>query len=103
MDNFFSEVYSIVKRIPKGKVATYGQIAAMAGSPKAARIVGYALHVNPEPGIIPCHRVVNKDGRVAPGFAFGGPDVQEDLLRSEGVGFVSHGYADIENHLWNGE
>lgn len=100
--NFFKKVYEQVKRIPKGKVATYGQIAILAGSPRAARVVGFALHVNPEPGIIPCHRVVNKEGRVAPGFAFGGPNVQEDMLRAEGVSFIRHGYADIAEHLWDG-
>lgn len=103
MDNFFDKVYEAVMLIPKGKVASYGQIARICGSPRASRVVGYALHVNPKPGIIPCHRVVNKEGRVAPGFAFGGPDVQEDLLRREGVSFVSHGYVDIEKHAWNPE
>jgi methylated-DNA-protein-cysteine methyltransferase-like protein len=57
-------------------VASYGQVARMVGRPRNARFVGYALHVNPEPGIIPCHRVVFRDGSLAPGFAFGGEDVR---------------------------
>ena len=69
--NTFELIYDVVKHIPKGKVMTYGQVATLAGNPRWARVVGYALHVNPEPGVIPCHRVVNRDGRVAPGFAFG--------------------------------
>ena len=87
--SFFKAVYEAVKRIPSGKVASYGQIAAAVGRPRAARQVGWALHVNPEPGTIPCHRVVNRFGRVAPGFAFGGSDVQRQLLEKEGVVFDS--------------
>ncbi|MBR2375170.1 MAG: MGMT family protein [Clostridia bacterium] len=83
--NFFQKVYAAVKRIPKGKVATYGQIACAVGAPRSARQVGFALHVNPEPFIIPCHRVVNRFGRLAPAFAFGGEEIQAELLRSEGV------------------
>ena len=71
---FSRRVYEVVRRIPKGKVATYGQVAALAGAPRNARFVGYALHSNPEPGVIPCHRVVFRDGSLAPGFAFGGPE-----------------------------
>ncbi|MBP5308405.1 MAG: MGMT family protein [Clostridia bacterium] len=81
----FQAIYEAVKKIPKGKVATYGQIAAAVGHPRAARLVGYALHVNPEPGVIPCHRVVNREGRLAPAFAFGGAEIQKRLLESEGV------------------
>ena len=102
-DNFYQRVYAVVRRIPKGKVATYGQIAILAGSPRASRVVGYALHVNPEPGIIPCHRVVNREGRVAPGFAFGGSDVQEAMLRAEGIEFAKKGYVALEGQLWDGE
>lgn len=86
--SFNDHVYDIVKQIPAGCVATYGQVAALAGKPRNARAVGYALHANPEPGVIPCHRVVFRDGSLAPGFAFGGPDRQRALLRSEGVTFV---------------
>ena len=83
--SFFDEVYMHVKNIPKGKVATYGQIAHLCGNPRASRAVGYALHVNPEPGVIPCHRVVNRMGYLSGGFAFGGIEVQKKILMEEGV------------------
>ncbi|MCI1219421.1 MAG: MGMT family protein [Bifidobacterium sp.] len=87
-ESFSSRVYDVVRRIPMGKVATYGQVAALAGNAKSARIVGYALHSNPQPGVIPCHRVVFRDGSLAPGFAFGGPERQRALLEDEGVLFI---------------
>ncbi len=96
--NTFEKIYEVVKNIPKGKVATYGQVALLAGNPRWARVVGYALHVNPHPGIIPCHRVVNREGRVAPGFAFGGEGVQRQLLESEGIVFESDGRIDLEKY-----
>ncbi|MFT9110748.1 MAG: MGMT family protein [Bifidobacterium psychraerophilum] len=86
--NFSQRVYEVVRGIPAGKVATYGQVAALAGNPRNARIVGYALHSNPEPGVIPCHRVVFRDGSLAPGFAFGGPERQRELLEQEHVRFI---------------
>ena len=85
---FFQTVYEIVKRIPKGKVATYGQVARVAGNPRMARQVGWALHQNPEPEVIPCHRVVNRFGCCCEGFAFGGAGVQRALLEEEGVLFL---------------
>lgn len=100
--SFYGKVYSIVRKIPKGKVATYGQIAALCGSPKASRIVGSALHHNPEPVTVPCHRVVNRFGMLAPEFAFGGKEVQRKLLESEGVK-VNDDYAvDLSEYLWDG-
>ena len=96
--NTFVKIYEVVKSIPDGKVATYGQVALLAGNPRWARVVGYALHVNPEPGIIPCHRVVNREGRVAPGFAFGGEGVQRQLLESEGIVFETDGRIDLEKY-----
>ena len=96
--NTFEKIYEIVKSIPKGKVATYGQVALLAGNPRWARVVGYALHVNPEPGVIPCHRVVNCEGKVAPGFAFGGEGVQRQLLESEGIVFETDGRIDLEKY-----
>ena len=96
--NTFEKIYEVVKSIPKGKVATYGQVALLAGNPRWARVVGYALHVNPEPGIIPCHRVVNREGKVAPGFAFGGEGVQRQLLQTEGVVFESDGRIDLSKY-----
>jgi len=98
-DGFFNAVYEIVKTVPKGKVATYGMVARLAGRPRLARYVGYALHVNPEPGVIPCHRIVNREGRLAPSFAFGGSEVQQKLLENEGVE-VKNGYVPLERFLW---
>jgi len=84
--NTFELVYKAVSKIPRGNVATYGEIAKYIGT-KNPRIVGYALHVNKDPDNIPCHRVVNIKGEVARGYAFGGVDVQKKLLESEGVRF----------------
>lgn len=95
--NTFHKIYEQVKKIPEGKVATYGQIALMAGNPRWSRVVGYALHSNPEPGVIPCHRVVNKDGKLSKSFAFGGENVQRDMLISEGVIFIDENTVDLKN------
>lgn len=78
-------IYEAVKKIPKGRVATYGQIAEMAGNRKLCRVVGNALHRNPDPEHIPCYRVVNARGEVARSFAFGGAGEQARLLEAEGV------------------
>ena len=83
--SFYDKIYAAVCEIPCGQVATYGQVAAMAGSGGAARAVGNALHRNPNPEVIPCHRVVNAQGRLAPHFAFGGEGQQQKLLEAEGV------------------
>lgn len=93
--NTFARIYAAVKLIPRGSVATYGQVAAAAGNPRWARVVGYALHVNPQPGVIPCHRVVKKDGEVSSAFAFGGANRQVELLTDEGVSFVDGSHVDL--------
>ena len=90
-DSFFQRIYDCVKRIPRGKVASYGTIAALAGKPRAARAVGWALHVNPDPEGIPCYRVVTKAGGVSAAFAFGGENVQRAMLVSDGVEFDENG------------
>lgn len=97
-NNFFERVYEAVKQIPKGKVSTYGDIARAIGAPRCARQVGWALHVNPEQGVIPCHRVVFKDGSLAPGFAFGGSEAQKAMLVSEGVAFTKDGKVDMTSY-----
>lgn len=99
MDNFFDGVYRAVRNIPKGKVLSYGDVARLVGAPRCARQVGWALHVNPQPGVIPCHRVVFKDGSICPGFAFGGEEAQAALLESEGVQ-VRDGKVDMEKYRW---
>ncbi len=97
---FFESVYEYVKQVPKGKVVSYGQVALGVGSPRASRQVGWALHVNPYPGVVPCHRVVFKDGSLAKGFAFGGEGVQRAMLLSEGVGFRPDGTVDMQKYRW---
>ena len=89
--SFFENVYQVVKKIPYGKVASYGQIARMLGNPRASRQVGWALHVNPDPENIPCYRVVDRFGRVSKAFAFGGENRQRQLLEQEGVKFDKKG------------
>ncbi len=101
--NAFEKIYDVVKKIPKGRVASYGTVAAMAGNPRWSRVVGYALHVNPEPGKIPCHRVVTKNGEISKAFAFGGENMQRLLLTEEGVGFLPDGRVDIRKYGWFGE
>ncbi len=100
MNNSFDIIYSVVKSIPKGKVATYGQIAAYAGNPRWSRVVGFALHVNPQPGLIPCHRVVNRFGEVSTAFAFGGENMQKLLLIEEGIEFLPDGKIDLSRFQW---
>lgn len=85
MSEFDTRIYDVVRHIPRGRVATYGQVALLAGYPGAARAVGSALHRNPYEGYVPCHRVVNATGRLSPHFAFGGPEIQRDLLAVEGI------------------
>ncbi len=101
MTEFFSGVYKIVARIPEGCVATYGQIAAMLGNPLAARAVGDAMRRVPEYVDIPCHRVVNRAGEMAPAYAFGGCCRQREMLEMEGVAFKENGCVDMRKHLWN--
>lgn len=116
-DTFNNRVYETVAQIPAGNVATYGQIAAILGSPMAARAVGQAMRcvkgtvlVTHEIRVtrtvplthldIPCHRVVNKSGAMAPGYAFGGIGKQRGLLEAEGVAFKENGCIDMKRHLW---
>ena len=96
--NFFDKVYEIVKKIPKGKVMTYGQIAEILGTQDARR-VGWALHGNTDPKI-PCHRVVNKEGGVAINYAFDGWAEQKKKLVAEGVSFKSEKCVDLKRHHW---
>ena len=101
MSNTFEMIYKVVKQIPKGNVATYGQVAAIAGNKRWARVVGYALHSNPNPDEIPCYRVVNKDGRVSEAFAFGGVNKQIALLKNEGIEFIDEKHVDMEKYQWD--
>lgn len=96
-DSPSKRIYEAVKKIPKGRVATYGKIAEMAGDKKMARAVGNALHKNPDPENIPCYRVVNSKGELAGEFAFGGADIQAALLRADGVE-VTRGKVDLKKY-----
>ncbi len=98
--NFFERVYQIVRKIPAGHVMTYGQIADALGT-RDARRVGQALHANRDASDVPCHRVVNKDGRLAPSYAFGGPNEQKMRLVSEEVEFIDDAHVDLEKCLWH--
>lgn len=102
MGDAFSRIYAVVRRIPCGCVATYGQVARLAGNPRWSRVVGYALHVNPEPGVIPCHRVVNRLGEPSAAFAFGGVNRQILLLEAEGVTFED-GCVPLSRYQWRSE
>ena len=100
-DGFFQRVYDIVREVPVGRVVTYGQVAALVGEPRKARFVGFAMHSSPGmAGGVPCHRVVFKDGSLCTGFAFGGRDVQRDMLEGEGVTFLDDGRVDMQACQW---
>lgn len=103
MNNTYSKIYEVVKRIPRGTAATYGQVAALAGNPRWSRVVGNALHVNPDPEHIPCYRVVNREGRVSPAFAFGGVNRQIALLKADGIEFLDETHVDLERFQWHPE
>jgi len=97
---FFNLVYALVRQIPLGKVATYGQIARLLGAPRSARIVGWAMHGNPYGSRVPCHRVIQQGGTCSPNFRIGDPDAQRRLLEREGVRFTLSGRVNLEAHLW---
>lgn len=96
-DSPSKRIYEAVKRIPKGKVASYSQVAAMAGNPRMCRAVGNALHHNPDPENIPCYRVVKAKGELSGAFAFGGADEQERRLAADGIPVIN-GKVDLEKY-----
>lgn len=98
MTGFQKRVYKAVEQIPQGRVATYGEVARMAGSSRASRAVGNILHKNPFFGVVPCHRVVHADGALAEPFAFGGAGVQREMLEKEGVTFTKDGRVDMKKY-----
>lgn len=95
----FSAFYDIVRRIPAGKVATYGQIACLAGMPRCARAVGYAMAACRDDSV-PCHRVVDRFGGTKPCFDTYSPGTQRALLETEGVVFTPEGTVDMEHCQW---
>ncbi|HJF44479.1 MGMT family protein [Thermophilibacter provencensis] len=99
--SFFECAWDVVRQVPAGRVASYGQVARLMGAPRCARQVGYAMHGSPSmAGGVPCHRVVFSDGSLAPGFAFGGPDEQRRMLEAEGVRFRADGRVDMARSQW---
>ena len=96
--DFFNKVYDVAKKIPYGKVTTYGHIAEACGIKSSARTVGWAL--NGCGPVIPAHRVVNRYGALTGKIHFGDPNLMEDLLRSEGVEFDKNNCVKLEKHLW---
>ncbi|HEX2953997.1 MAG TPA: methylated-DNA--[protein]-cysteine S-methyltransferase [Bacillota bacterium] len=102
-ESFFKKVYELVAVVPKGKVVTYGEIAAALGSPQGARTVGWAMRAAPEGLGLPCHRVVNRQGKLAPEPVFGGRNIQRMMLEAEGVTFLEDGRIDMEKHRWQFE
>ncbi len=99
-NGFFDRVYALVTQIPRGQVATYGQIARMLGAPRSARIVGWAMHGNRHGSRVPCHRVIQKGGSCSPNFQIDNPGAQRRLLEREGVQFLLDGRVDLEIHQW---
>lgn len=97
--NTFEKIYDVVRQIPRGTVATYGQVAELAGNRNWSRVVGYALHANPDPDGIPCYRVVNREGRISEAFAFGGSNRQKQLLEQDGIP-VNDGKVDLTEYQW---
>ena len=98
MKNTFEKIYDIVRKIPFGKVATYGQIARLTGNPRLSRVVGYAMHSAPED--VPCQRVVNRFGGLSDAFSPLGKETHRMLLEIEGVEFTADGCVDIGKYLW---
>ena len=97
----YPRIYAVVTRIPRGRVATYGQVAAEAGMPHAPRVAGYALHALPQGSPVPWHRVVAAGGRLSLGkLDAAGAMTQRLRLVHEGVRFDGRGCVDLENHLW---
>lgn len=97
--SFFQQVYDLVQRVPAGYVTTYGEVARALHT-RDARRIGQALHANPDGSKTPCHRVVFSDGRLAPGYAFGGPNEQMRKLQLEEVTFLDDGRVDLRNHIF---
>jgi methylated-DNA-protein-cysteine methyltransferase related protein len=100
-DGAYERIYAVVRKIPSGRVATYGQVAALAGLPGHARQVGYALHALPDHSTVPWHRVVNAQGRISLRGAQSGSDLpQRFRLEAEGVAFDGGGRIALARYGW---
>lgn len=100
MKETFVQIHQLVRQIPAGRVATYGQIARLLGRPRLSRVVGYAMH--DAPADVPCHRVVNRFGCLCGAFLPCGKETHRMLLEMEGVGFEPDGTVDLDRFLWDG-
>lgn len=100
-ENFFSDVYDVVRLIPKGRVTSYGAIAAYLGMRSGARMVGWAMNASHAEKNVPAHRVVNSQGLLTGRHHFATPDAMEKLLKREGVRIVKHQVADFKKLFWN--
>lgn len=100
--SFFDQIYRVVRSIPPGKVATYGQIARLLAKPRAARTVGWALHSIPQGSDVPWQRVVNAKGTISLGRRGPGEAIQRAILESEGVVFDEQGQIDLDTYGWAG-
>lgn len=98
--NTFEIIWQIAGKIPEGKVATYGQLAFLAGNPRLSRIAGCAMHSASD--FVPCHRVVDRNGRLLPVFGPDGAAFQRALLELEGITFRPDGTVDLQQHIWDG-
>ena len=99
-DNTFDKIFKVVSKIPRGKVATYKQVADLAGV-KNPQVVGFALHANKDPQHIPCHRIIRSDGTIAKGYAFGGSEKQKEKLTQEGITFLNPEQINLKKHLYS--
>ena len=99
-ETFYERVYEQVRKVPSGSVCTYGAIAELAGYPRASREVGYAMSRAQRAWELPCHRIVNAKGTLAPSYAFGGKENQRALLEAEGVAFLDDDAIDMRHHRW---
>lgn len=97
---FVEQVFAVVRRIPRGRVTTYGRIARAVGAPRSARMVGWALHNSPPDISEVAHRVVNRNGELTGGWSWGHPAVMRSLLEEEGITFVEEFQVDLARHLW---
>ena len=102
MSSFYNKIHKLAAKVPHGKIATYGQLALMAGSPRASRIAGAAMCKVPDNMKIPCHRIIYGDGSLCKGDSFGGYAIQRQLLESEGIVFLENGNVDLKSCIWDG-
>jgi methylated-DNA-protein-cysteine methyltransferase-like protein len=101
VSTFADDVHALVRTVPAGRVTTYGTLAQLLGRPRSARLVGWAMSNSPSD--VPAHRVVNRDGVLSGGWAFGHPSVQQALLEAEGVVFLAPERCDLRRHWWPDE